>query len=117
MGLDEASNREAIAAAEAHEGVFACVGRHPNSAGGFDDAAAADIEGLARPRAVAAIGETGLDYYRDRAPREEQRRAFEAQIGIARERAAAGDPHAAAPARATTRSPRPSRSWPRRPRG
>jgi TatD DNase family protein len=84
VGLDEASNREAIAAAEAHDEVFASVGRHPNSAAGFDDAAAADIEDLAAHPRVRAIGETGLDYYRDRAPRDDQQRAFEAQIEIAR---------------------------------
>ena len=84
VGLDDASNREAVQAAEAHEEVFASVGRHPNSAAGFDDDAAADIEALAAHPRVRAIGETGLDYYRDRAPGDEQRRAFEAQIGIAR---------------------------------
>ena len=84
VGLDEASNREAVQAAEAHEEVFASVGRHPNSATGFDDAAGADIEALAAHSRVRAIGETGLDYYRDRAPADEQRRAFEAQIEIAR---------------------------------
>jgi TatD DNase family protein len=84
VGMDEDSNREAIAAAEAHDGVYASVGRHPNSAAGFDDAAAADIEALASHEAVRAIGETGLDHYRDRSPREEQQAAFEAQIEIAR---------------------------------
>jgi TatD DNase family protein len=84
VGLDEASNADAVAAAEAHEEVFACVGRHPNSAAGFDDAAAAAIEELTRHERVVAVGETGFDYYRDRAPRDEQRRAFEAQIEIAR---------------------------------
>jgi TatD DNase family protein len=84
IGLDEASNREAIAAAEAHETVFAAVGRHPNSAAGFDDAAGADLEALAANARVRAIGETGLDYYRDGAPRADQMRAFEAQIELAR---------------------------------
>lgn len=84
VGLDEESNRQAIAAAEAAPEVFACVGRHPNSAAGFDDAAAADIEELVRDPKVAAVGETGLDYFRDRAPRSDQRRAFTAQIEIAR---------------------------------
>ncbi|MFL5891673.1 MAG: TatD family hydrolase [Solirubrobacterales bacterium] len=83
VGLDEASNREAIAAAEAHEEVFASVGRHPNSAAGLDEASAADIEELAAHERVRAIGETGLDYYRDSSPREAQREAFAAQIAIA----------------------------------
>lgn len=84
VGMDEASNREAVATAEAHEEVLACVGRHPNAAAGFGERAAAEIEELARHPMVRAIGETGLDYYRDRAPREDQRAAFEAQIEIAR---------------------------------
>jgi TatD DNase family protein len=84
VGLDEASNREAIRAAVEHEEVFASVGRHPNSASGFDDAAAADIAELARHDRVRAIGETGLDYYRDSSPREAQREAFAWQIAIAR---------------------------------
>ncbi|HEY8466395.1 MAG TPA: TatD family hydrolase [Solirubrobacterales bacterium] len=84
VGLDERSNREAIAHAREFDGVRACVGRHPNGASGFDDAAAADILELARDDAVAAVGETGLDYFRDGAPRDDQRRAFRAQIEIAR---------------------------------
>ena len=83
VGLDEGSNREAIAAAEEHPEVFACVGRHPNSAGGFGEDAAADVEGLAAHERVVAIGETGLDYYRDGADRDDQRAAFGAQIAIA----------------------------------
>ena len=84
VGMDEESNAAALGAAEAHEEVLACVGRHPNSAAGFDAEAAERIALLAVHERVAAIGETGLDYYRDRAPRDDQRRAFEAQIEIAR---------------------------------
>ena len=84
VGLDEASNREAIAAAETHPEVFASVGRHPNSAAGFDETAAKDIEELVAHERVRAVGETGLDYYRDSSPREAQRAAFAAQIEIAR---------------------------------
>jgi TatD DNase family protein len=84
VGIDAESNRDAVATAEAHEEVFACVGRHPNSAAGFDAAAASAVEELAAHHRVRAIGETGLDYYREGAPRDAQRAAFEAQIGIAR---------------------------------
>ncbi len=84
VGMDEDSNRQAIAAADAHDEVLACVGRHPNGAAGFDEAAAADIERLAADPHVVGIGETGLDYHRDRAPRADQRKAFSAQIEIAR---------------------------------
>ncbi len=84
VGLDEASNEDAIRIAREQEGVFVAVGRHPNSALGFDDAAADAIERLAADPLVRAIGETGLDYYRAGAPEGDQLRAFEAQIGIAR---------------------------------
>ena len=84
IGLDEESNLDAVRAAGEHEGVFAAVGRHPNSAEGYDEEAAERIEGLAADPLVRAIGETGLDYYRDRASEEAQVRAFESQIGIAR---------------------------------
>ena len=84
VGMDPQSNRAALDAAAAHDEVHACVGRHPNSAAGFGDDDAAEIAELARDPRVVAIGETGLDYYRDRAPRDDQRRAFEAQIEIAR---------------------------------
>jgi TatD DNase family protein len=84
VGLDEASNPGAVALADAHEEVSAAVGRHPNSAGGFDEAAAGAIERIGAERGVAAIGETGLDFYRDSAPREDQYAAFRAQVGIAR---------------------------------
>jgi TatD DNase family protein len=84
VGINEVASREAIAAAEAYEEVVACVGRHPNGTTGFDTGAAAELEELAAHPRVAAVGETGLDYYRDRAPRSDQRRAFETQIEIAR---------------------------------
>ncbi len=85
VGLDERSSREALATAERHDDVFAAVGRHPNSAAGFDDDAARELAALARHERCVAIGETGLDYYRDGAPREAQSRAFAAQIELARE--------------------------------
>ncbi len=85
VGLDESSNREQIALAESFEPVYAALGRHPNDADGFDPAAASDLLTLASHQKVVAIGETGLDFYRDTASPENQRRAFEAQIGIALE--------------------------------
>ena len=84
VGMDGASCRTALAAAEAFPQVYAAVGRHPNLAEGFDDAALAEIEALAAHERCAAIGETGFDYYRDRAPRADQERAFHAQIELAR---------------------------------
>ena len=84
VGMGPDSNPAAIEAAESFEEVYACVGRHPNSATGFGDADAEALALLATDPRVVAIGETGLDYHRDRAPRADQRRAFEAQIEIAR---------------------------------
>ncbi|HTU14610.1 MAG TPA: TatD family hydrolase [Solirubrobacterales bacterium] len=83
VGLDEENNREQIALAERFEPVHAAVGRHPNDADGFDQAAADDIAALAGHEKVVAIGETGLDFYRDTADAENQRIAFAAQIEIA----------------------------------
>jgi TatD DNase family protein len=87
VGLDADSNRLALAATECHDGVFATVGCHPTEATGFDDARAEEIARLAAENEkVRAIGETGIDYYRESASPADQRRAFEAQIDIARER-------------------------------
>ena len=83
VGLDEPTNEGVVAAAARHDVVFASVGRHPNDAEGFDDEAAAAIARLAAEEKVRAIGETGLDFYRDTASPQAQRRAFAAQIEIA----------------------------------
>jgi TatD DNase family protein len=83
VGMTGASCRSALAAAEAFPQVWAAVGRHPNEAAGFDDADATELEALAAHERCAAIGETGLDFYRDRAPRDDQERAFHAQIDLA----------------------------------
>ena len=84
VGTDGASCRTALATAEDFPQVFAAVGRHPNSATGFDDADLAELEALAAHPRCVAIGETGLDHYRDGAPADDQRRAFIAQIALAR---------------------------------
>jgi TatD DNase family protein len=87
VGIDGASCRAALAAAEAFPQVYAAIGRHPNSARGFDDADLAELRALAAHPRCAAVGETGLDFYRDGAPRADQQRAFAAQIALARETA------------------------------
>jgi TatD DNase family protein len=84
VGMDGESCRSALAATEAFAGVFAAIGRHPNLAARFDDAALHEIEELAGHDGCVAIGETGLDHYRDRAPRADQERAFHAHIELAR---------------------------------
>ena len=84
VGLGGEQNEVAIAAAERHEAVFASVGRHPTEAEGFDDAEAERIDRLAAHEMVRAVGETGIDYYHETASPAAQRRAFEAQVAIAR---------------------------------
>jgi TatD DNase family protein len=84
VGTDGGSCRSALAAAEDFPQVYAAIGRHPNSAEGFDEADLAELEALAAHERCLAIGETGLDYYRDYAPRADQERAFAAQIDLAR---------------------------------
>jgi TatD DNase family protein len=87
VGVDGASCRAALAAAERFPQVYAAVGRHPNAAAGFDDADLAELQALAAHERCMAIGETGLDFYREGAPPADQQRAFAAQIGLARETA------------------------------
>jgi TatD DNase family protein len=78
-----AEARGALALAEREEGVFACLGIHPHEAG--ESADLEELRGLlAHPKAVA-VGETGLDYFRDYAPRDAQQRLFDAQLALARE--------------------------------
>ena len=85
VGTNGATCRAALLAAERFPQVYAAIGRHPNEATGFDDADLAELRALAdHPRCVA-IGETGLDYYRDHAPHADQQRAFAAHIELARE--------------------------------
>jgi TatD DNase family protein len=78
------SCRAALAVADSEDGVFAILGIHPHEAereGGRLD----ELRGLlAHPRAVA-VGETGLDFYRDRAPRDRQLEVFEAELALAAE--------------------------------
>jgi TatD DNase family protein len=83
VGLDETTNAEVVAVTETNEAVFAAVGRHPNDAGGFDDKAQAALAELGAHPNVRAIGETGLDFYRDTASPDDQRRAFAGQIEVA----------------------------------
>jgi TatD DNase family protein len=85
VGTTGESCRAALRTAEDFPQVFAAIGRHPNEATGFDDADLAELQALAAHEKCVAIGETGLDYYRDQTPRPDQERAFGAQIELARE--------------------------------
>jgi len=89
VGTDPDSACRTLAIAEEHAEVRAIVGVHPNHATGFSARSVEEhdesLYGYAQSEHVVAIGETGLDYYRDHAPREDQRRAFEAHIDLARQ--------------------------------
>jgi TatD DNase family protein len=75
--------RTALALADAHDEVYAILGVHPHEAGADHDLAELR-ELLAHPKAVA-VGETGLDHFRDYAPHDRQRALFEAQLELAAE--------------------------------
>ena len=84
IGIDLPSSRTAVELAGAEPGVYATVGLHPHEARRWTTRYLAELEALAgRPR-VVAVGECGLDFYRDLSPRDAQRRAFIAQIELAR---------------------------------
>jgi TatD DNase family protein len=83
VGTDPESWRRTLAIANRHDGVYVALGLHPHEAGD-EEAVEALRDALADPHAVA-VGETGLDYYRDHAPRDAQRRAFAAQLELAAE--------------------------------
>jgi TatD DNase family protein len=75
--------RQALAFADEHDEVYAILGIHPHAAGEADDTAVADVQAmLDHPRAVA-VGEIGLDYYRDYAPRDVQLRLFDRLLTVA----------------------------------
>jgi len=85
VGTDAQSSRAALHAAEQHPEVFAAVGHHPNDATGFTDPHADELRPLVAHPRCRAVGETGLDFFRDYAPRADQERAFHAHIELARE--------------------------------
>ena len=94
IGIDEQSRRAALAAAEQHDEVYAAIGHHPNNATGYDDAITAELRELAAHPRCLAIGETGLDDYRDYAPRARPgARLRRPDRARARGRQAARDPH------------------------
>jgi TatD DNase family protein len=84
IGTEVESSRAAIALAERRPDVWAAVGVHPHDAGDVDDAALNEIERLAGEPRVVAIGEIGLDYFRDLSPRPAQADVFRRLLALAR---------------------------------
>ena len=86
IGMDAESRRKALHAADTYDEVYAAIGHHPNEATGYTDAITRRAaQELAQHPKCLAIGETGLDDFRDYAPRADQERAFAAQIELAHE--------------------------------
>jgi len=83
VGTDLLSSRRAVELAEQYTDVYAAVGMHPHDAKKLDGAALAELRALAQRPKVVAVGEIGLDFYRDLSPRAVQRRAFQAQLAWA----------------------------------
>jgi TatD DNase family protein len=85
VGYDLASSKRSVALAEKYDFIYAAVGIHPHDAKEADDAAFAELRKMAAHPKVVAIGEMGLDYYRDLSPRLDQQRVFLRQIDLAKE--------------------------------
>lgn len=83
IGTDLGTSGAAVALAGHHADVYAAVGVHPHEARSADPATLAALAALARAPRVVALGEIGLDYYRNLAPRQAQREALRAQLALA----------------------------------
>jgi len=85
IGTDRETNPAAVKLAEARAGVYASVGIHPHDAAAAADADFAAMEALVRSSArVVALGEMGLDFFRNLSPPDVQERVFRRQLGLAR---------------------------------
>jgi TatD DNase family protein len=83
VGTGIESSQAALQLADLHEEVLAVVGIDPHQAGDAEANRVAELRDLAEHDRAVAVGETGLDYFRDRATRDRQRRLFEAQLELA----------------------------------
>jgi len=83
VGADVASSREVVRLARRHRSIWATVGVHPHDAKTVTPAVLRELEALAKEPKVVAVGEIGLDYYRDLSPRDVQRKAFAEQLDLA----------------------------------
>ncbi len=85
IGVDITTSQQSIALAERFKDIFATVGVHPHDARTLDDNGLARLKEMAAHPKVKAIGEIGLDYYRDLSPRDVQQRVFRRQLELAAE--------------------------------
>ncbi|BAF58251.1 Mg-dependent DNase [Pelotomaculum thermopropionicum SI] len=84
VGFDLESSAQSIALAEKYGMVYAAVGVHPHDAGKVKPGYLKELEKMAAHPRVVALGEMGLDFYRDLSPRPAQRRVFQEQMALAR---------------------------------
>ncbi|MGI6308186.1 MAG: TatD family hydrolase [Dethiobacteria bacterium] len=85
VGFNMPSSREAVALSEKYSLIYAAVGVHPHDAANVPDDYLAEMREMAQHPKVVALGEMGLDYYRDRSPRWQQWAVFSQQLRLARE--------------------------------
>ena len=83
IGIDLESSRQCIELAEQHENLYATVGVHPHDAKTFSRSVLREFKIMAQHPRVVAIGEIGLDFYRDNSPRPVQREVFRQQLELA----------------------------------
>ena len=84
-GVDLSSSRKALELAEKYEEVFVACGVHPNDARSWDEDTLLELKRITNHPKVVAIGEVGLDYYRDRAPKDMQKQILVQQLALATE--------------------------------
>jgi len=85
VGASLASSQAAVALAEAYPQIYAAVGVHPHDAKTVTGKTLEELRALALHPKVVAIGEIGLDFFRDLSPRDKQRQAFKQQLALAGE--------------------------------
>ena len=85
VGYDLEASRASVKLADRHERIYAAVGIHPHDAASVTDNTLEEIRRLARHEKVVALGEMGLDYYRNLSPKAKQQQVFKEQIRLAKE--------------------------------
>jgi len=85
IGFDLEGSIKGIKLAEIYPDLYATVGFHPHNASQFNENTLSDLKNLAENPKVVAIGEIGLDYYRNLSPKAVQVKAFEAQLNLAQQ--------------------------------
>lgn len=83
IGFDLPSSRETVVLTDRHAFMYGAVGVHPHDAKTYSDDVEKELETLIENPKILAVGEIGLDYYRDLTPRSEQRKVFDRQIELA----------------------------------